>query len=242
MERHQISFWLDYGTLLGAYRDGDLVSWMGDVDLGMFDSSWSELRSGFQELSAIGFEIHEKRFCVGDVTFHTVKFRRNGVSVDLSIYVASNGRALDIHDRLWRTKLSLLALVYQQLPFSPALRFALRARNQFFSFIFRNIDILPPKTKFGLRYASRWGLWRPSYYCAEIPISFYSDFTRIYLGGREYSAPSTTKEYLTYLYGPRWRKPDPAYRTLDAPWFNFLVTERPIECPLEPSPRIDRPH
>ena len=234
MERRQISFWLDYGTLLGAYRDGDLLPWERDVDLGMFDSSWSELQSEFQELSAIGFEIHEKRFCVGDVAFHAVKFRRNGVDVDLSIYVVIKGRALDLHDRLQHHKihfiLSPVRLTYQQFGLPSAVRSALRTKNKFFSFIFQRVDVLPPKTNFGLRYASRWVVRRPTYYTASLPMKFYSDLTKIKFGEREYSVPVPTEEYLEYLYGPKWDKPDPAFRECDSQSFHLLVTQRPIEC------------
>lgn len=246
MKRRQIPFWLDYGTLLGAYRDGDLVPWMEDVDLGMLDSSWPEVRSGFQELSAAGFEIHERRFCVGDVTFHAAKFMRNGVNVDLSVYVSIKGRAVDLHERLKYPRIYFLAgpvwITYQQLALPSALRFALRTKNRFFSSIFRRVDALPPKARFGLRYGSRWVLWRPTYYTASLPMQFYSGFTKIELGGREYPVPARTEEYLEYLYGPKWDRPDPAYRIYDTQWFNLVVTERPIECPLEPSPHIDMPH
>lgn len=229
MERRQIPFWLDYSTLLGAYRDGVLVQRMVDIDLGLFGSSWPEVRSGFQELAAAGFKIREKQFCLGDATFHSANCLRHGVNVDLSGYVVIDGEALDLHSRYSLTQLSPLSFVYQRLPFSPALRFALRTRNKLFSLPFYYVDVLPPKARFGPGKASRWALGRPSYYTAKVPASFFSDFARVNLGGREYPVPRRTEEYLGYLYGPRWGKPDPTYRTWDARWFYVIVAEKPIE-------------
>jgi phosphorylcholine metabolism protein LicD len=35
LQKHNIPFWLEAGTLLGIYRDGDLISWDYDADIGI---------------------------------------------------------------------------------------------------------------------------------------------------------------------------------------------------------------
>jgi hypothetical protein len=35
LQKHNIPYWLDAGTLLGIYRDGDLISWDYDADIGI---------------------------------------------------------------------------------------------------------------------------------------------------------------------------------------------------------------
>ena len=38
LERAGITYWLDYGTLLAAVRDGELIPWDHDADIGYFAS------------------------------------------------------------------------------------------------------------------------------------------------------------------------------------------------------------
>lgn len=35
--KHDVFFWLMYGTLLGAVREGDLIEWDSDIDLGALE-------------------------------------------------------------------------------------------------------------------------------------------------------------------------------------------------------------
>lgn len=52
MERHKIPFYLDAGTLLGAYRHGGWIPWDDDVDLLMFRADYERFRSVRHELPA----------------------------------------------------------------------------------------------------------------------------------------------------------------------------------------------
>ena len=41
--KHDLEYWLDYGTLLGAERHGDFVPWDDDIDLGMMRSDFNKI-------------------------------------------------------------------------------------------------------------------------------------------------------------------------------------------------------
>lgn len=43
LEQHKIRYWLEGGSLLGARRDGDIIPWDYDVDIGMYKEDVSKL-------------------------------------------------------------------------------------------------------------------------------------------------------------------------------------------------------
>lgn len=52
LRSHGIVHWLDYGSLLGALRDGQLIAWDSDVDFGCF-------RSDYDRIAALAGEVAE---------------------------------------------------------------------------------------------------------------------------------------------------------------------------------------
>ena len=56
-ERHNIVFWLDCGTLLGAIRDGKLISWDHDLDVGMWYKDITKINEAIKEFKEKGYTI-----------------------------------------------------------------------------------------------------------------------------------------------------------------------------------------
>lgn len=56
LERHEIVFWLDWGTCLGAIKEGNLMGHDYDIDLGIIVEDGEKLKALMPELNAKGFE------------------------------------------------------------------------------------------------------------------------------------------------------------------------------------------
>lgn len=45
LERESVEYWIEAGALMGSLRDGALIPWDGDLDIGMMDSGLAKLQS-----------------------------------------------------------------------------------------------------------------------------------------------------------------------------------------------------
>lgn len=62
LDENNIFFWLEYGTLLGAYRNHDFISYDYDMDIGAFYEDATRIRLALEKA---GFKL-TRRFQVGD--------------------------------------------------------------------------------------------------------------------------------------------------------------------------------
>ena len=44
LEDNNIAYWIDYGTLLGAARDGKIITWDNDADIGCYTEDYAKIR------------------------------------------------------------------------------------------------------------------------------------------------------------------------------------------------------
>jgi phosphorylcholine metabolism protein LicD len=60
LERHGIPYWIDYGTLLGAVRDGGFIPWDSDADLGVDRKDWPRVLELLPEFERAGYFYWER--------------------------------------------------------------------------------------------------------------------------------------------------------------------------------------
>jgi len=62
LDKHQIRYWLDFGTLLGVMREGRLLPWDNDLDISIFaDDRERLLEKALPEIQAIAHRIYASR-------------------------------------------------------------------------------------------------------------------------------------------------------------------------------------
>lgn len=69
LQRNQVEYWLDKGTLLGVHRDKGLIPWEYDVDLGVMNSTCAQISMLKDEFKAVGLTAYDR----SDYIPHKVK-------------------------------------------------------------------------------------------------------------------------------------------------------------------------
>lgn len=93
-----VRIWLEFGTLLGAYRDQKIISHDTDIDFGIDEND--AIPDFFSHLSSYGFSI-EKKFIIhsndkninGFIAEYTLKYGKY-TSIDLFVFKQENGKSI----------------------------------------------------------------------------------------------------------------------------------------------------
>ena len=85
---HGIQYWLDYGSLLGAMREGKIIAWDTDLDIGILSSELPKLTKAFELLSP-NYSIST---CTRDHYYRVNYSKTNLVHCDIWVYHPTNGK------------------------------------------------------------------------------------------------------------------------------------------------------
>ena len=207
-----IKYWLDCGTLLGAIRDNQLISWDNDIDLGCWKTPndyevKQELKSKFEEL---GYEVF--------LTDHylNIQFKNHAdLNMDLNFYTIVDDRAVtpssslypylnDIWSKLTNHMIkSVYNKKYYLKKYSSAVKLLFRVVLWLHNVIFA---LFPSKIKAEYLDSLIKIRKRTSQHKAEVVPQLYFDGimeTEVLEG--LYPVPKKAVEYLEYRYGKDWR-------------------------------------
>ena len=102
LEKNEISYWLEFGTLLGIYRDGGLIKNDLDLDLGAFIEDAERIK---KVLLSNGFKIYHSFYCPDDPSILEQTYVYKGTTIDFFYFVKDEEqKTIYCHNFLENTK------------------------------------------------------------------------------------------------------------------------------------------
>jgi len=220
LDKYNIKYWLECGTLLGAVREGRIIPWDDDIEFGIMDSEVEKLNSALPEISEKGFKVRK-----APLPILKYAFKRSEYGIDAWVFSESdeNNFAASLY-QMSLNNLSAQFLWYIWLPFicaekdidikMPPYRLKYMPHSKF-----KKIFILALKYFLTLfPYKSR-KLFAESalkkliknkkveIIKSVVPKHYLKEFKEIKFYGLMVNIPLNDEEYVAYKYGKDWRTP-----------------------------------
>ena len=213
LDKHGIIYWLDFGSLLGAVREGRILKWDNDIDLGIIDIFWNKLISILPEFEEKGFSVRVEKFKIFEDLFLKSFILHRNIMIDFSPYSINSGyalhctafpcsnigrglSALDCLLLLQKTKVSPKFKIVERI-LGTGLYFVPYRQKKSFSHIIQSLAV-------------RWkssALRSYRVYCWVIPKHYFEKLHTIEMYGVTFNIPSDAEDYLKYHYGENWKIP-----------------------------------
>ena len=231
---NNISYWLEAGTALSAYRDGKVFSWDHDIDIGIWRNdvpSIERIRSFFKSK---GFEvIFQKNFPFLDniIQLRTSSSNKNLFDVDIYLYSRKDNFA---YMRWLQKPEGILG------PFKQRLIFILRNLSNPKNKKWEGLSRLFPKKIIRIVFKFYLVIHIKTSKCIfhRFPENFFSDLRKINFYGLKINIPKQTEEFLSFRYGEDWAIPDSQYNQ-KAKWKSKSKARVLLEMSILPNPVFD---
>lgn len=119
LNKREIPFWLDYGTLLGYRRENDFIGHDNDLDIGAFIEDVTKINDA---LTQAGFKL-VRYYNTLDNEFieHSYTFSDTQMTIDVFFYKYDNGTVLGTCFAPMDNNLNVAKHLFQQIPFKTIL-------------------------------------------------------------------------------------------------------------------------
>ena len=210
LDAHSISFWLEDGTLLGAIRDGRMIPWDHDMDLGSFKSAFlsEKIRKEITK------KLEQKGFSVFFFP-NSIAIYKDDIHIDIILLnVAENKRDFIVNRFLSQNSVSHLLVKLHKLSKAsfygkPRLKNIAGTRDLIKTNFFFIMHSLPQFFRNYIYRISR-SLFskyeKTRYYSLRIPAKHFKSLRKIKYGGIVVNIPNAAEEYLEKKYGD-WKIP-----------------------------------
>lgn len=211
LDKYNIVFWLEHGTLLGAIRDNGFISWERDIDFG----AWKE-SVGAETWDAVVGDLKAKGYKVCHAPTH-INIKSGEIWADIALYQDKSWYACvnvmipvnSIGNAMCKFHKVLKSPNYYEVSISESKtkHYALIAINQF-------CNIFPLKLRYYFADVVEWLVvntigcktWR-------IPAKYFTVFQPLNFCGELFRVPAKPESYLEFRYGNGWRIPKSNWKT-----------------------------
>ena len=201
LDKQKVAFWLDFGTLLGAVREGGFIAWDHDIDIG----TWATNTDAVCKLCE---KLQEKGFVFSLTSSHRMllvrEFKGEQISVDIMLYHVKGDKA-SLSGSFLHYPVEYLAWILK----SPADDEIVN--SGFFTKAFARISRLFSKPLRKYLYELLWFIPRRVGYLRHLerdaPKRFFENLSTISFYGMGVLTPSPVEDYLHFRYGQNWRTP-----------------------------------
>jgi len=227
LDKSDIEYWLDMGTPLGAVRDGKIIPWDSDIDLGVWNREIDKFSVAIPKFIDKDFKV----FCRSD-SISIVKYKNDErYLISISLY---NLNKNDNAEKVWivhpkeinydgikivkhKTLLRLRMILNYSLWLLSAPTFYGDSPN-FVSndlqvFLVKLFHMFPNCLRKSISniLLKTFKLIGFQYFNLKIPSYYFKNFTEIDFYGMTLKTPHSREEYLEYRYGKNWKIPKQDY-------------------------------
>ncbi len=210
LDKHNITFWLDWGVLLGAVREKKIIDWDDDLDLSIFSHDWIRVKSILSEFEQKGFKvINVSRIKFDEGFYHeSIILERFEYDIDFNFFQLKNETYFHTMlkmNSLTSRSLNILSYLFSDktLSSTPSLSWKIASK------IKPCLFFIPPKLK-KLLFNKIMKILKRFYEfnLVIVPSKYLETLDQIKFYGLDFKTPSNSENYLEAKYGKNWRIPN----------------------------------
>ena len=204
LEELEIDYWLEGGTALAAYRDGTILPWEHDFDVGVLKEDLEKKINEFiVKINNIDCEYSIQKnypFLDNIIQLYSNNKQCNPNQIDIYLYTLKGD---SIYMRWFNSPIGFGSSVINNLMF---LSNKIIKKNSLNKNYFKKILINFPIILFYLCFYINFYFYKSRYHC--FPYYFFSKKKKINFCNLNLKIPYEIEKFLEYRYGKNWKQPD----------------------------------